>query len=94
MNLAEGGKNRESSRRKKNRCSTGRAAARLVRCVAEGGRRQAQGARSYLEGSRKHTQGGRRLAEGTGIWRREAGDIAQGAPQRALCDVWRREVGS
>ena len=27
------------------------------------------------------------------IWRREAGDIAQGAPQRALCDVWRRDVG-
>ena len=28
-----------------------------------------------------------------GIWRREAGDVAQGAPQRALCDVWRRDVG-
>ena len=28
-----------------------------------------------------------------GIWRRGAGDVAQGAPQRALCDVWRREVG-
>ena len=26
------------------------------------------------------------------IWRREAGDIAQGAPQRALCDVWGREL--
>ena len=27
-----------------------------------------------------------------GIWRRELGDIAKGAPQRALCDMWRREV--
>ena len=32
------------------------------------------------------------MAERARIWRREAGDIAQGAPQRALCDVWRREV--
>ena len=66
-NLAKGGR----------RCSTRRAAARLVRCVAEGG-------------TRREVGGWRR---GAGIWRREAGDVAQGAPQRALCDVWRREVG-
>ena len=55
---------------------------------AEGAKSQAQEARRYAEeGSRKHTEGGRRLAERAGIWRREAGDVAQGAPQRALCEM-------
>ena len=54
---------------------------------AEGARFQAQAARRYAEGSRRHTEGGMRLAERAGIWRREAGDVAQGAPQRALCEM-------
>ena len=57
-----------------------------------GARSQAQAAKRYAEGSRRHTEGIRRLAERAGIWRGGAGDVAQGAPQRALCDVWRRKV--
>ena len=29
-----------------------------------------------------------------GVEKTRRTDVAQGAPQRALCDVWRREVGS
>ena len=46
----------------------------------------------HSEEGRRHTEGGRRPAEGAGIWRRERGDVAQGAPQRALCDVWRKDA--
>ena len=49
------------------------------------------GGRRREVGSTQKDIAGRR--RGAGIWRRKAGDVAQGAPQRALCDVWRREVG-
>ena len=75
-NLAEGGW----------RYSTGRAAVRPVRCMAEGIRnRKFECAQSEMGGKRREEVGGQR---------REAGDVAQGAPQRSLCDEWWRKVGS
>ena len=58
---------------------------------AEGAKSQAQGARSYAEGGRRHMERGRSLAEGS---RKLAeGGRRCSAPQRAVCDVWRREIG-
>ena len=52
----------------------------------------AEGIRNRKFECTQSEMGGKRREE-VGGQRREAGDVAQGAPQRALCDVWRREVG-